>query len=79
VLFSVHNPGLIPRDAQRQVFRRYFSTKGADRGLGTYGMKLLGEEYLGGSVRFVSTEPEGTVFSLRLPLHPSGLGVEGPS
>jgi len=79
VLFSVHNSGFIPWDAQRQVFRRYFSTKGGDRGLGTYGMKLLGEEYLGGSVRFESTEPEGTVFTLLLPLHPPGLGVERPS
>ena len=33
-----------------------FSTKGAGRGLGTYGMKLLTERYLNGSVSFVSSQ-----------------------
>jgi signal transduction histidine kinase len=31
-------------------------------------MKLFGEKFLGGSVTFVSTEEEGTVFKLTLPL-----------
>jgi signal transduction histidine kinase len=68
VVFSVHNPGWIDGQVQLQIFRRYFSTKGADRGLGTWGMKLLAEEYLGGRVSFTSTLEEGTTFTLVLPL-----------
>ncbi|MGO9309590.1 MAG: PAS domain-containing sensor histidine kinase [Spirochaetia bacterium] len=67
-VFSVHNPSCMERDVCLQVFRRYFSTKGADRGLGTWGMKLLAEEYLEGRVSFVSTPGEGTTFTLTLPL-----------
>ena len=51
-----------------RIFQRYYSTKGEPgRGLGTYSMKLFGEQYLGGEVRFDTSESEGTVFSLRLP------------
>jgi signal transduction histidine kinase len=70
--FSVHNPSCMDPGVQRQVFRRYFSTKGADRGLGTWGMKLLAEEYLGGCVTFNSAPAEGTTFTLSLPLKPPG-------
>lgn len=73
VRFTVRNPTPMPTEAQQQVFRRYFSTKGPDRGLGTHGMKLLGEEYLGGEVGFESTEAEGTSFFLLLPGRPPGL------
>jgi signal transduction histidine kinase len=68
--FKVHNPTPIEPIVQKQIFRRYFSTKGKDRGLGTWGMKLLAEEYLGGSVSFTSTPEEGTIFTLTLPLKP---------
>lgn len=74
VRLFVHNPTSMPAEVQQQVFRRYYSTKGPDRGLGTYGMKLLGEEYLGGEVRFESTEAEGTMFFLLLPESPPGFG-----
>lgn len=67
VAFQVHNPGEIPGDVQLQLFQRSFSTKGDGRGLGTYGMKLLGERYLGGRVSFTSSAAEGTTFTLRLP------------
>ncbi|HTP57353.1 MAG TPA: ATP-binding protein, partial [Spirochaetia bacterium] len=40
VFFDVHNAGVMEDDVQRQIFRRYFSTKGQDRGLGTWSMKL---------------------------------------
>jgi signal transduction histidine kinase len=68
VVFSVHNPGVIPDEVQLQLFQRSFSTKGqAGRGIGTYSMKLFGERYLGGRVEFVSRIPEGTTFTLSLP------------
>jgi signal transduction histidine kinase len=68
VLFSVANPGVMPDDVQRQIFHRSFSTKGqAGRGLGTRSMKLFGERYLQGQVRFTSRQPDGTVFTLSLP------------
>jgi len=69
-LFEVHNASWMAEAVQRQLFRRYFSTKGQDRGLGTWSMKLLAEDYLGGSVSFRSTREEGTTFTLSLPLNP---------
>lgn len=69
--FHVHNPGVIPPEIALQIFHRSFSTKGGyGRGLGTYGMKLLGEDHLGGSIAFHSTEAEGTRFSITLPRNP---------
>lgn len=69
VRFSVHNEGTIPPDVQARVFQRSFSTKAQHgRGFGTYGMKLLGEGYLGGKVSFVSDAAGGTEFRLDLPL-----------
>lgn len=77
VTFSVHNPGHMPPDVKLQVFHRSFSTKAADRGLGTYGMKLLGERYLGGRVAFRSDPEEGTTFLVTLPRLPEGTGGPG--
>jgi len=69
VTFHVHNPGVIPRDIQMQLFQRSFSTKAAEgRGIGTYSAKLFGERYLKGKLAFSSSEAEGTIFSLSLPL-----------
>lgn len=67
VVFEVHNETPMPRDVQLQVFKRSFSTKGKGRGIGTYSIKLLGENYLKGRVGFASTAEEGTTFWLRLP------------
>ncbi|NUQ64642.1 MAG: GHKL domain-containing protein [Pirellulales bacterium] len=68
VVFAVHNPGVMPTEVQLQMFQRSFSTKGQPgRGIGTYSMRLLGEQYLGGKVDFVSREPDGTVFTLTIP------------
>jgi hypothetical protein len=64
----VHNPGMMPRDSQIQVFQRSFSTKGSGRGLGTYSIKLLSERYLKGRAYFTSTEAEGTTFFISLPM-----------
>ncbi|MBN2703098.1 MAG: PAS domain-containing sensor histidine kinase [Pontiellaceae bacterium] len=65
--FSVHNPGAMPEEVQLQVFDRSFSTKGPNRGLGTYSIRLFGEEYLGGKVSFHSDEASGTTFKIFLP------------
>jgi hypothetical protein len=67
VLFSVHNPGVIPPEIRLQIFQRSFSTKGMGRGLGTYSMKLFGENYLNGKVYFTSDEISGTTFTIELP------------
>jgi nitrogen fixation/metabolism regulation signal transduction histidine kinase len=64
----VRNSAYIPREAQLQIFQRSFSTKGRGRGLGTYSMKMLTEEYLGGEIGFVSDPAGGTVFTVTLPL-----------
>lgn len=69
--FWVHNPSVMPRNVQLQVFKRSFSTKGRDRGLGTYSMKLLSEQYLHGHVSFTSSEGNGTVFTAVYPCTPS--------
>lgn len=66
--FFVHNDRYMPRRVQLQVFQRSFSTKGSGRGLGTYSMRLLSEHYLGGRVRFESSEEAGTTFYAWIPL-----------
>ncbi|WP_243439709.1 ATP-binding protein [Fundidesulfovibrio soli] len=68
--FWVHNQSAMSEDVRLQVFKRSFSTKGRGRGLGTYGMKLLGERYLRGAVGFESDEERGTTFHISLPLAP---------
>jgi signal transduction histidine kinase len=68
LIFWVHNPGYIPEEVQLQLFKRSFSTKGKGRGLGTYSIKLLGEDYLGGRVWFASKPETGTTFYFSLPL-----------
>lgn len=68
VRFWVHNDGVVPEAARPQIFRRAFSTKGRGRGLGTYGMKLFAETYLGGKVGFTTDATAGTTFFVRLPL-----------
>ncbi len=72
VWFSVHNPGFIAADLQPQVFTRSFSTKGAGRGLGTYGMRLLSERFLSGRVEFQSHPTAGTTFTVTLPFDGPG-------
>lgn len=70
--FSCHNPAFIPPEIAGRIFQRAFSTKASSgRGLGTYGMKLLGENFLKGRVGFSSHPEQGTTFSFHLP--PSAL------
>ncbi|MBP1773467.1 MAG: histidine kinase [Holophagaceae bacterium] len=66
--FVVQNPGCMPGEVADRVFQRSFSTKAArGRGLGTYGMKVLGESVLGGTVGFATDWEEGTRFFIELP------------
>lgn len=73
--FSVNNPGVMPDAVRLQIFKRSFSTKSGDRGLGTYSMKLLSERYLKGRVSFTSGK-RGVTFYGDYPLDP-GAGGEG--
>ncbi|MFQ5433618.1 MAG: sensor histidine kinase [Anaerolineae bacterium] len=70
VRFWVHNPTFMPRHVQLQIFQRSFSTKGKDRGLGTYSIKLLTEQYLQGVVSFRSDQEKGTIFVTIFPRQP---------
>lgn len=66
ICFRVHNPGQIPEGVRSRIFQRSFTTKGTlGRGLGTYAMKLFGENVLQGKVGF-DTGPEGTTFWIRI-------------
>jgi signal transduction histidine kinase len=66
IRFWVKNDEVIPKDVQMQLFTRSFSTKSKIRGMGTYSIRLLTENYLRGKVSFISNEKEGTVFSIVL-------------
>jgi hypothetical protein len=66
IVFWVKNDMIIPMDIQLQLFQRSFSTKGTGRGLGTYSIRLLTENYLEGKVSFISNETDRTVFSIEL-------------
>ena len=69
IAFSVWNRRPVEDTVRKRVFQRNISTKeGLGRGLGTYSMKLFGEDYLGGKVDFSTSETEGTVFRFYLPL-----------
>jgi hypothetical protein len=64
---SVKNMQEMPVDVKLQIFQKSFSTKGRDRGWGTYSIKLLTEKYLKGKAGFVSEKDTGTIFSITLP------------
>ncbi len=67
VRIKVKNDQAMAENVRLQVFQRSFSTKGSGRGIGTYSIKLLTENYLGGKAEFSSTEREGTIFWIDLP------------
>lgn len=68
LVFWVQNEGVMPEEVQRQIFQRSYSSKGAGRGLGTYSMKLITEQYLKGRIDFESAGEKGTLFKVRIPL-----------
>jgi signal transduction histidine kinase len=66
--FWVHNKRPMSREAQLQVFQRSYSTKGKGHGIGTWSVKLLTEQYLNGKASFTSSEEEGTIFRISIPI-----------
>jgi signal transduction histidine kinase len=67
-VFAVHNEEPISTEVSSRIFHRTVSTKASSgRGLGTYSMKLLGEQYLGGKLWFESSEALGTTFYFSVP------------
>jgi hypothetical protein len=68
IRFVVSNDGVIPKHIQLQIFNRSFSTKAKKgRGIGTYSVKLLIENYLKGKVNFISNETDQTKFIIEVP------------
>lgn len=68
IAFSVWNSQPIAPSVARRIFQRNFSTKNeSGRGLGTYSMKLIGEQLLGGRVYFKTSRQSGTSFVIELP------------
>ncbi|CAN2040563.1 histidine kinase [Candidatus Magnetomoraceae bacterium gMMP-15] len=74
--FWVHNPNFMQRKVQLQIFQRSFSTKGPGRGLGTYSIKLLTEQYLKGNVSFTTSPESGTIFKAVCPVNLSSEDIE---
>jgi hypothetical protein len=69
VLFHVKNYSVMPESIQLQMFQRSFSTKGErGRGIGTYSVKLLVQQYLKGKVYFISNDVAKTIFTIELPM-----------
>ncbi len=68
--FYVWNQEVIPEDIALRIYQRNYTTKKeSGRGLGTFVMKLFGENYLGGKVEFTTSVSRGTAFSFTLPIY----------
>lgn len=63
----VWNASSMSQETRIRVFQRSYTTKGRGRGLGTYGMKMLTERYLQGTISFDSEAGSGTTFRIRIP------------
>ncbi|HSO19593.1 MAG TPA: HAMP domain-containing sensor histidine kinase [Desulfosarcina sp.] len=71
IVFHVWNHQAIPENVAGRIFQRNISTKAASgRGLGTYSMKLFGENFLEGAIDFTTAMDTGTTFRFSLPLSP---------
>jgi len=67
VCFWVQNSAIMPEEIIKHVFKRTVSSKGENRGLGTYSMKIL-TDCLGGQISFKSAAPQGTLFTACYPI-----------
>lgn len=70
VRFAVHNAAVMTDEVRSKIFVQGYTTKSTGYGLGTFSMKIIGENYLGGKVSFVSEAGSGTEFSFELPVLP---------
>jgi len=70
IRFWVHNDSLVPEEVRDHLFATPSSTKGKNRGVGLFSVRLLGENALGGRVGYESTKERGTYFCIDLPLSP---------
>ena len=68
IRFWVHNNSIISDEVRDQLFEIPSSTKGKNRGIGLFSVRLLGENALGGRVGYESSEEKGTYFCIDLPL-----------
>lgn len=68
VRFWIYNGQQLTEEATHQIFQRSFSTKGKNRGLGTYMARLLVGKYLKGKITFKS-DNMGTTFFIEVPLN----------
>lgn len=66
---KVHNRETMDEFVQSRIFHPFFSTKKwSGKGMGTYTMRLLAERCLRGKIEFTSSEPDGTCFTLTIPV-----------
>ncbi len=77
-IIEVRNAGVMPLAVQGQVFKRSFSTKGKGRGIGTFSVRLIVEDYLHGSVAFRSSKDEGTIFTVHIQIRPDFINQAKP-
>ncbi|MBN1118864.1 MAG: ATP-binding protein [Bacteroidales bacterium] len=68
LIIEVNNKQEMSVEAKHKIFHRSFSSKGLNRRMGTYSIKLLGEKFLKGKVAFISNAINGTTFYLSIPL-----------
>lgn len=68
ISFWCHNSRYIPENIQKILFKKKYSSKAKNRGIGILSMKLLTERYLQGSIVFTSTIDNGTTFTVKIPI-----------
>lgn len=61
IKFWVKNNLVLPAKIKEKIFNRSFSTKGAEKGISTYSVKLFTEKYLKGKANFTSDKENGTI------------------
>lgn len=69
IRFWIWNPDELSDEAKHQIFQRSYSSKGPNRGLGTYSARILVTKYLKGQIYFKSDKANGTTFFVEIPLH----------
>lgn len=68
ICFNIYNDKVIPDNIQLQIFKRSFTTKGSPgRGIGTYSVKLIIEQFMQGKVSFISNDKVKTIFTIQIP------------